>query len=1419
MSAEQLQTQKQKLTQIFSFLKSFDALQKPIPRDIALNPEVIDLSSIPKNVNLRLNLENNTILRVRKPARPILAPCPSPAQELHPYLEPGWEDPKNEIELARAIEAPELIESLKMWERNRLSWKSTALEEQQIYDIADRSYNQAFRIYTTLGRDSEDLELVLADIILRCPNVNYPLVFQKLEIELDDTTSDFVFELSLDGPRLNEVLLNETAEIKENIRPCVELIQSMTLYPVVQEVFDVGNALTLKLFPKTGEFFANKTLVHGQNGVTEIVHRPYILLRKKTEGYGQMVSKILDHIIEADDLPGHLLQITGLSHKGHQEETNRELVAQPSTSEDQIYLSKESNQEQIRIAHALERSSGVLVQGPPGTGKTHTIANLVGHFLSKGKTVLVTAQTSKALDVLRDKVDESLQSLCISVLDKDTSKLTSQSTTDFVTTLNRIDPWSNVQRAASLDKQRQELFARKRTLQSDLRKSKIADEKSIVLDGQPHQPLDLAKELSAKPDQQWIRTPVPLDEVLPLSQHEIEELYYSNQRLSREAQEQLSVGIPRIELLISPEGFSLAHTDGHSRPASAGQIEVAQVLAPLIAEERERLSTFADWQITLIRKATDSQHASLWTDFLGQSKRLEAKLAEANRIWIEHDLHLPSENEFEALHGTLTEIQNHLERRKSLGIITRWTKPRWVKALKSFKIDGKDPTGKAEIQKIFFVIEAKTLLVTWTARALRQFESIQGSLPLAVTCEEDLAKLGELVSDALCWRSQRWNKISDGLDALNIRWQEIPIQNGEVPKEILLCQKSTLSDLVADALHAYRISSAIAQLSASKALLNGHLKSEISTRLLRALETRDKNSYTRCYKDLLELSDLVPSFERRTLLLSKLAKSAPNWRADIIARSSPHAGPSLPGDAQTAWMFAKFRQAIEELEAISPEAIEEGLATVNQQIRKVTAQIVELRAWAQQKRKVTTEHTQALAAYTTTLSKLGKGLGKLAVQKKREAQNYLRKGKEAFPVWIMPLSRVYESFDPSTTKFDVVIIDEASQSDLRALAAIYMAKQIVIVGDKEQVTPRFTPGAQGISALQNLISTHLKDIPNKSLYETGTSIYEIVEGSFDTIPLREHFRCLPPIIQFCSDLSYNNKLLPLRDPQSLPIGEPLIPYQVRDGCKNEKVNEVEAQKIASLLLTCLKDPNYDVNDLGHPTTYGVISLGGADQARKIDTILHESITPLEFKKRKIICGEPYDLQGDERDVIFISLVDGPESIRKKSEEGHNARERRKFNVAVSRARNQLWVVYSMDPEKDLETDDIRYKLIRYVQNPESTARARKKAESVFEEEIQAFLIRHGYKTDPQYEVGGRFIDMVVSDGDKKLAIECDGERWHGEDRLDEDLERQAILERMGWKFHRIRGISYFRNREKEFRRLIEKLVSRNIQPSLATTEV
>jgi len=101
-----------------------------------------------------------------------------------------------------------------------------------------------------------------------------------------------------------------------------------------------------------------------------------------------------------------------------------------------VLLNKPANREQLEIAKQLARRDCVLVQGPPGTGKTHTIANLLGHLLAQGKRVLVTAHTPKALRVLRQKVVEPFQPLCISVLRND-----KQSQEELQASVQKIHVW------------------------------------------------------------------------------------------------------------------------------------------------------------------------------------------------------------------------------------------------------------------------------------------------------------------------------------------------------------------------------------------------------------------------------------------------------------------------------------------------------------------------------------------------------------------------------------------------------------------------------------------------------------------------------------------------------------------------------------------------------------------------------------------------------------------------------------------------------------------------------------------------------------------------------------------------------------------------------------------------------------------
>lgn len=106
---------------------------------------------------------------------------------------------------------------------------------------------------------------------------------------------------------------------------------------------------------------------------------------------------------------------------------------------------------------------------------------------------------------------------------------------------------------------------------------------------------------------------------------------------------------------------------------------------------------------------------------------------------------------------------------------------------------------------------------------------------------------------------------------------------------------------------------------------------------------------------------------------------------------------------------------------------------------------------------------------------------------------------------------------------------------------------------------------------------------------------------------------------------------------------------------------------------------------------------------------------------------------------------------------------------------------SLDPANDLKPGDIRKMLIDYSLNPESVtianAKIEAKAESPFESAVARFLTVRGYHLVQQWKVGAYRLDMVAVCGRKKVAIECDGERWHsGEDKIREDMERQTILD-------------------------------------------
>jgi very-short-patch-repair endonuclease len=210
---------------------------------------------------------------------------------------------------------------------------------------------------------------------------------------------------------------------------------------------------------------------------------------------------------------------------------------------------------------------------------------------------------------------------------------------------------------------------------------------------------------------------------------------------------------------------------------------------------------------------------------------------------------------------------------------------------------------------------------------------------------------------------------------------------------------------------------------------------------------------------------------------------------------------------------------------------------------------------------------------------------------------------------------------------------------------------------------------------------------------------------------------------------------------------------------------------------------------------------------------------------------PANFQGDQRDVIFLSLVVAPNHPYRALT---NLQEQRRFNVAMSRARDQVWLFHSVQ-QHDLSREDLRWRLLNFLYSAdagvleglyEESDRLEREAkrlyrepgnqpepyESWFELDVALELLRRKYHVRPQYNVAGYRIDLVVEGTENRLAVECDGDAWHGPDKYDQDMTRQRQLERASWTFVRIRESEFYANRGRAVEQVVEECHRLGIQP-------
>ncbi len=427
------------------------------------------------------------------------------------------------------------------------------------------------------------------------------------------------------------------------------------------------------------------------------------------------------------------------------------------------------------------------------------------------------------------------------------------------------------------------------------------------------------------------------------------------------------------------------------------------------------------------------------------------------------------------------------------------------------------------------------------------------------------------------------------------------------------------------------------------------------------------------------------------------------------------------------------------------------------------------------------------------------------------------------PVFLMSPQSVARYLDPDGLKFDLLLIDEASQvRPADAIGAMMRSKRAIIVGDQKQLPPT--------SFFEKLVNSEEEDGEEQETEERMArqikdmeSILALCEGrGMPDYMLKWHYRSQhESLIAVSNKEFYRNELVCPPSPASLSSNLGLtfkfVGGTYRRG-KGKSDNPEEAKAVMNAVLEHARQrPGESLGVVAMSTSQQVTIQNEAERMRAI----HPELDSFCSKNREnpFFVKNLETVQGDERDVIFISIgygrTEGGQLFQNFGPVSSEGGERR-LNVLFTRAKKRCRVFASIR-HTDIRHDQATHRgplvlrtFLKYAETGEMDVPviAGKEPDSAFEEAVGDAIRGYGYKVDYQVGSDGFLIDLAVRNPDNEsgyvLAIECDGARYHSSRWARErDRMRQHLLEGKGWTFHRIWSTDWFRNPETETREAVE----------------
>lgn len=1296
-------------------------------------------------------------------------------------------------------------------------------------------YRQLFALAETLAQNP-DRELVWGwgMAVWKHPSypspMCYPLLTQTLDLVIDPRTQQIAL-VPTASPVHAELLSFLTAKVAGAVRlkgiweETPELAQSLTpfqtdasrdFFQQAVGLLDADGQLVTNLasaaLPKPGRFL-------------QVVERWTIFDRKRSSAaLIQDMTQLGQHAQHLDHLPPPAL---ALLTPPEEQELNQDRVAfkgvydstaPAATMQDipvqELYFPLPFNDGQVRLAENMEAGRSQVVQGPPGTGKSHTIVNVMAHSMARGKSLLVTSKGTPALRVLQEKLPAELRALCVFMLqgEKDGMREFEASIDHLSQQISRLDGAQLQADIEHSEHQLDDIHSQLAALDRQMLDVARRHLSPTLVSGQEQAALVLVQAWQEGGDRHaW------LDDTLPVAA-EVPALPIGvAQELRQQLGDRLTLVSQQVPDRVWTETEALAL---HQALVTQEQARKELAHSPLkwrsvLADRAQRVTQWREW---VQRAQAVLDQAPAWLATLEQAyPKASDEVRAAHDKLVPAIKHYMSKQHAFAIKpvdvpdgAPLNEVLDALKARQAGGskLSRLWSESKAVRqTLNGVKVDS-DPMQEADWPHVVDYLTHRLQ----GQRLKRKWQGLAPVLGVPHSLDVDLIQQSHEVTRLLV---------------------QAPTLVQALPVDGLRLSARTVQewrDLLAQLLHWDHLEHQVSAGSAAQrrwdaewSVAQTSPEGEVVNQWQAALRTVGHATFQAAdwqalHTVLAQHRQDRPLYQQLLEATDQVAQAgAPQWAQRLRLNPDPAVCPS---DWAQAWAWRQVTQVVESLPGLRALAeLQEQRVNLEEQLNATRQRVIVQRTWLRVLERATPKVRAGLEAYLKAVKKIGKGTGKAAGRHRQDARVAMAAIYQAIPCWVMPHDRAIEFLPSRVGDFDLVVLDEASQSDLRALPALLRGKQWLIVGDEKQVSPS-NVGKVDEEEMQRLRRQYLKDSPFAAQLTPDNSVYDLCKVALAAqgaqVVLVEHFRCHPAIIEFSNREYYHHGLKALRiQKASEKMDPPLVDVLVQGGTRKGKLNLPEARFIVDEIKALVNDP------ANAQRTVGVVSLLGTEQVSKIQDMLMAELGEEAMLRHQIECGDAARFQGKERSIMFLSMVATPDDHHPAT----RLDDRQRFNVAASRARDRLYLVRSVGLDDLTSQDDQKRKLVAHFHAPfvlteEQRQQAEQLFDSPFEKAVYERLVNAGYRVKPQVPVGGFRIDLVVMGGQgRKLAVECDGDRFHGLDQWPADMARQRTLERVGWTFWRCFASSWYRDPAASFADLTATLTRMGIEPGAVSDEL